>query len=109
MTTSISTAPDAYPRRPSGVVGQDDQVVSSALERAVCGRAFLQMATRWAFDIGLHRVELQHSTRNVPSCRVAGKAGFSVEGTKRAAVLHSDGWHDMHLHGRVNDLVAPQA
>jgi hypothetical protein len=33
--------------------------------------------------------------------RVAGKAGFAFEGTKRSAVLHQDGWHDMHLHARV--------
>lgn len=65
----------------------------------------LQAATRWAFDIGLHRVELEHSTQNLPSCRVALKAGYSVEGTRRAAALHGDGWHDMHLHGRVQNLV----
>jgi RimJ/RimL family protein N-acetyltransferase len=75
------------------------------------GRGFatlaLRTATRWAFDIGLHRVELEHSTQNLPSCRVAGKAGFSVEGTRRGAGLHGDGWHDMHLHGRVK--TAPSA
>ena len=69
----------------------------------------LQTATRWAFDMGLHRVEFEHSTQNLPSCRVASKAGFSVEGTRRSAALHGDGWHDMHLHGRVNNAAATQA
>jgi ribosomal-protein-alanine N-acetyltransferase len=71
-----------------------------------CGIATtaLLLATRWAFGLGLQRVELEHSTSNVPSCRVAAKAGFAVEGTRRAAGLHADGWHDMHLHGRVSDV-----
>jgi hypothetical protein len=32
---------------------------------------------------------------------VAIGAGFQVEGTKHRLQLHADGWHDMHLHGRV--------
>lgn len=58
--------------------------------------------TRWALDtIGFHRLELHHSTVNRASCRVAAKAGYALEGTKRSALLHPDGWHDMHLHARV--------
>ncbi|RAJ55300.1 RimJ/RimL family protein N-acetyltransferase [Streptomyces sp. PsTaAH-130] len=58
--------------------------------------------TRWAFEeIGFHRLELMHSTANEASCRVAAKAGFAPEGTRRKAYLHLDGWHDMHLHARV--------
>lgn len=56
----------------------------------------------WAFGVlGLHRLELTHATANEASCRVALKTGFAPEGTKRSAVLHADGWHDMHLHARV--------
>ena len=33
--------------------------------------------------------------------RVAEKTGFALEGTRRSSLLHDDGWHDMHLHGRV--------
>jgi RimJ/RimL family protein N-acetyltransferase len=80
----------------------------AARGRGVATRA-LQEVTRWAFDVGLHRVELEHSTQNLPSCRVALKAGFLVEGTRRSAGLHGDGWHDMHLHGRVNNLAAASA
>lgn len=32
-------------------------------------------------EAGLHRLHLEHSTRNGASCRVAGKAGFLPEGT----------------------------
>ena len=57
----------------------------------------------WAFEVlGLHRLELHHSTHNVASCRVAVKAHFELEGTLRSALLHSDGWHDMHVHARIN-------
>jgi len=40
---------------------------------------------------------------NLPSCRVDIKTGFDFEGVKRRAGLHLDGWHDMHLHARIND------
>ncbi|MEV6118237.1 GNAT family N-acetyltransferase [Streptomyces sp. NPDC052109] len=75
--------------------------VARARGRGVAVRATTALS-RWAFEeIGLHRLELSHSTTNEASCRVAAKAGFAVEGTKRSALLHPDGWHDMHLHARV--------
>jgi RimJ/RimL family protein N-acetyltransferase len=56
----------------------------------------------WAFaDLGLHRLEVRHSTANVASCRVASNAGFEPEATLRSALLHPDGWHDMHVHSRI--------
>jgi RimJ/RimL family protein N-acetyltransferase len=58
--------------------------------------------SRWALDdLGLHRLVLCHSTANPASCRVAQKAGFTAEGTRRSALLHADGWHDLHVHARV--------
>jgi hypothetical protein len=32
----------------------------------------------------------------------AENAGYAMEGTKRGEALHPDGWHDMHLHGRLS-------
>lgn len=66
-----------------------------------CGAASIATATlaSWAVDeLGLHRIELHHSVHNFASCRVAIKAGFELEGTHRSALLHQDGWHDMHAH-----------
>jgi len=61
-----------------------------------------RVLTDWLLgEVGLHRVELQHSTANPTSCAVAERAGFPAEGTRREAGLHADGWHDMHVHGRV--------
>lgn len=77
-------------------------ILPAARGRGAAPRA-LTMAVDWAFRAGLQRVELQHSTRNQASCRVAAKAGFADEGTRRSAVLHPDGWHDMHVHGRIRD------
>jgi ribosomal-protein-alanine N-acetyltransferase len=60
---------------------------------AVCG---------WMFTVvGLRRVQLDHSTANPASCRVAAQAGFRLEGTRRGQALHEDGWHDMHMHARL--------
>jgi RimJ/RimL family protein N-acetyltransferase len=76
-------------------------VLPAARGRNVAARA-LTVLGEWAFGVlGLHRIEVQHSTRNVASCRVAGRAGYPVEGTKRSQALHADGWHDMHLHARI--------
>ncbi|MEU9992107.1 GNAT family N-acetyltransferase [Streptomyces sp. NPDC048045] len=75
--------------------------VREARGRGVAARAATAL-TRWAFEeIGFHRLELMHSTVNEASCRVAAKCGFVLEGTKRSALQHPDGWHDMHFHARV--------
>ena len=44
-----------------------------------------------------------HSPGDPASCRVAEKSGFALEGTRVRSLLHDDGWHDMHLHGRTAD------
>lgn len=65
--------------------------------RNVAARA-LGAASSWMLTHGgLHRLELNHSVGNPASCRVAAKAGYAYEGTRRRQGLHLDGWH-MHLH-----------
>ena len=82
-------------------------VLPSARGRGVARRA-LCVLSDWAFDrLGLHRLELLHATANLGSCRVAGAAGFTLEGTLRRQVLHADGWHDMHVHARLADEPRP--
>lgn len=77
-------------------------VLPAARGTGVAARAALAL-TRWTFDVlRLHRLVLQHSTVNLASCRVAAKLGFRVEGTLRAAFLHTDGWHDAHTHARLH-------
>jgi len=76
-------------------------VVPGARGRRVAARAGAA-ALRWAFDdFGLHRVEVEHSTRNAASCRVAELLGCRAEGVRRRHALHADGHHDMHLHARL--------
>ncbi|MFF0554311.1 GNAT family N-acetyltransferase [Streptomyces sp. NPDC004311] len=70
------------------------------------GTGVMVKATRrvshWAFEeLGLHRLRITHSVHNPASCAVALKAGFPLEGTLRGALLHTDGWHDEHLHARL--------
>ncbi|MDI6099669.1 GNAT family N-acetyltransferase [Actinoplanes sp. NEAU-A12] len=68
----------------------------------------LEVMSRWAFGtLGLHRLELNHSTANAASCRVALRCGFLLEGTKRSEALHADGWHDMHTHARLTTDPSP--
>ena len=84
-------------------------VVPAGRGTGVATRAARVLA-RWILeDLGLARLELMHSTANEASCRVAGKAGFVAEGILRHAVLHTDGWHDMHLHSRVATDLAERA
>ncbi|MFI6875317.1 GNAT family N-acetyltransferase [Streptomyces sp. NPDC050400] len=67
----------------------------------VCSRAVARVSA-WALgEAGFNRLELGHSAMNAASCRIAEKTGFALEGVRRQALLHADGWHDMHLHSRV--------
>lgn len=78
-------------------------VLPAARGNGIAARA-VREASRWALDdLGLHRLELGHSVANAASCRVAGKAGFRLEGTLHSALLHTDGWHDMHVHARTRE------
>jgi ribosomal-protein-alanine N-acetyltransferase len=53
--------------------------------------------------LGWHRVELRHAVENEPSCAVARRCGYRLEGTMRDAMRYpSDGrWSDEHLHARL--------
>jgi RimJ/RimL family protein N-acetyltransferase len=55
----------------------------------------VRAVTRWAFSLGLHRVELRTIPENEASQRVAAKAGFTYEGTLRQAQREDDGLHDL--------------
>jgi RimJ/RimL family protein N-acetyltransferase len=58
----------------------------------------LEALTAWAHtEGGMQRVWLTANTDNLPSVRVAEKAGFSREGTMRRAGLEDDGLHDLAL------------
>lgn len=86
-----------------GIAGVSYWVLPAARGAGVASRALTALTT-WALDeIGFHRLELDHSTRNHPSCRVATKSDYLLEGTKRSAAVHDDGRHDMHLHARIRD------
>lgn len=83
------------------LAGAPHPVLPAARGAGVASRA-LAAVRAWALgDIGFHRLELDHSTRNHASCRVATKAGYRLEGTKRNGAVQDDGRHDMHLHARV--------
>ncbi len=68
--------------------------------RGIARRACVA-ATKWAHELGIHRVELEHSVSNEGSRRVAVGAGYIQEGIKRASGRHADGWHDMVLYSKL--------
>jgi RimJ/RimL family protein N-acetyltransferase len=76
-------------------------VLPSARGRGLAGRA-VEVLTEWSFGtLGLHRLSIDHSVHNEQSCRVATKSGYPLEGVLRGSMLHADGWHDAHVHGRL--------
>jgi [ribosomal protein S5]-alanine N-acetyltransferase len=81
-------------------------VVPSARRQRAAARAAVA-ATGWAHDVGIHRVQLQHSTQNEVSGMVAMRAGFVREGVRRSATLHADGWHDMMVYSHLATDSAP--
>lgn len=75
-------------------------VLPESRQMRVATRA-VRTATVWAHELGLHRVELQHSVDNEASGMVAVEAGYHNEGIRRGAILHHDGWHDMRLYSHL--------
>ncbi|WP_034261285.1 GNAT family N-acetyltransferase [Actinospica robiniae] len=84
-----------------GIAGVAYWVLPQARGAGLATRA-VETLSAWALnEAGFQRMYLDHSTRNNASCRVAAKAGYILEGTKRSAAVHDDGRHDMHLHARI--------
>ncbi len=75
-------------------------VLPRSRRQGIASRACIA-ATLWAHELGLHRVQLEHSVENEASRRVAIRAGFLDEGVRRGAHLHADGWHDMRMYGHL--------
>lgn len=61
------------------------------------GTEATRMAVDYAFDRGIHRVELEVYDFNPRARHVYQKVGFRHEGTKRDALRFDDGWVDAHL------------
>ena len=65
--------------------------------------AALAAVRDWAFaDVRLVRMQLFHAVPNAPSCRVAERCGFTLEGVLRSGSVFGDGArYDEHLHARL--------
>jgi RimJ/RimL family protein N-acetyltransferase len=65
----------------------------------------VRLICRWSFEqVGLERVELLAATNNLPSQRVAERAGFSREALLRSYFAQRQERHDMVAYG----LLAPE-
>ena len=71
--------------------------------------AAVKAVSRWAFgQLQLQRIELFHAVDNLPSCLVAQRAGFALEGELRQSYRYHDGIRrDEHLHARLAADPAP--
>jgi len=114
---AVTTQPEGDPAGRIGLRAMDTQqgVAEAIYSTAPAFRgqgvapAALEALASWAFSVGFHRLFLRHSAANPASCRVAAKSGFAAEGTERSAELHTDGWHDMHMHARIATGKPPDA
>jgi RimJ/RimL family protein N-acetyltransferase len=60
----------------------------------------VRLSCRWGFeDLGLERIELVAATGNVPSQRVAERAGFKREALLRSYFAQNEERHDMVAYG----------
>ena len=67
----------------------------------------VRLACRWAFDsLGLERIDLLAAAGNLPSQRVAERAGFTREALLRAHTRGPHGREDMVAFGLFADDVA---
>ena len=78
-------------------------VAAPARGRGLAAAAVGAAAT-WAMrTVGLRRVELLHAVPNTASCRVAERAGFTLEGTQRQSFVYGDDLvYDEHRHARLS-------
>lgn len=84
------------------------RVTPRARGRGVATEA-VAAATAWAFEnVPLVRIELAHAVANPPSCAVALRAGYPLEGVLRQSFVYGDGCrYDEHLHARLAGDPAP--
>jgi ribosomal-protein-alanine N-acetyltransferase len=66
----------------------------------------VRLICRWGFEErGLERIELVGARVNVPSQRVAERAGFGREALLRPYFAHEQGRHDMVAYGLLADEI----
>jgi ribosomal-protein-alanine N-acetyltransferase len=80
------------------------------IDRNFANRGFtsqaVKLVTSFGFtQLGLHRIEINVRPENAASCRVAEKAGYILEGGRKA-FLHIDGrWRDHLCFVKNNELI----
>lgn len=81
---------------------------AAARGKGYAGGALLAVSD-WAFESGLHRLELGHRLNNPASCRVAIAAGFRAEGIEREKLRYGSDRYDVETHARLATDPAPAA
>lgn len=79
---------------------------TAARKKGYATRALVAVS-EWAFENGLHRLELGHRVNNPASCRVATAAGFQAEGIERDKLRYGSARYDVETHARLATDPAP--
>jgi RimJ/RimL family protein N-acetyltransferase len=83
--------------------GEIGYLVAPAARGRGVARRTVELLTRWAFDeLGLERLELRIDPENVPSTKVAARAGYRLDGVLRNLHFKADLRSDVAVWSRLN-------
>ena len=74
--------------------------------RGIATKAVGAIAAYCFHRLNVNRIELRCATNNLPSMRVAERAGFTLEGTLRQAELLGGAYADLYVYGLLRDEFA---
>ncbi len=70
--------------------------------QGIMTRAVARLIQHGFDDLNLHRIELHAATKNLPSCALAERTGFTREGVMKDADYMNGQYYDLAIYGLVN-------
>ena len=63
----------------------------------------VQLIEKQSFEAGLNRIYIRCETENLPSCRVAERTGYKLEGTHKQMLLKNDRFRDVNCYAKLKN------
>ena len=63
----------------------------------------VQLIEKQSFEAGLNRIYIRCETENIPSCRVAERTGYKLEGTHKQMLLKNDRFRDVNCYAKLKN------